>query len=171
MGSDKLFLDCGGESLLRRVVRTCRGEFTQVALVGGDEAKFERLGCRVVHDRPEASGPMAGVIAALEDCAQDSCFVTAADLFDLDHTLIERLLTAYDGEDYVGVNEHGRPQPLCGVYNRKALPHLKRRAAAGDFRMIEALDGLEHRLLSIDRPVWRNINRPSDLEDIGVCHG
>lgn len=171
MGRDKLYIDCGGEPLLIRTIRSCRKKFAAVSLVAGEVAKFEALGCRVLRDWPQAAGPMAGVVAALDDCPQDCCFITAADLYDLDALLIERLLSSYRGEQYLGLREAGLPQPLCGIYHRSALPHLKKRAAAGDFRMIEALAGLEHRLLTIEREVWRNINRPGDLDDIGVGHG
>jgi molybdopterin-guanine dinucleotide biosynthesis protein A len=171
MGRDKLFLEIGGAPLLMRTVRSCRRKFATVTLVAGALKKLEKLGCRVLLDWPRAAGPMAGIIAALEDCPDQVCFVTAADLYDLDGRVIERLVSAYRGEQYVGLSEAGLPQPLCGLYHRSALPHLTKRAADGDFRMIEALAGLKHRLLQTDDMIWRNINRPGDLDGIGAGRG
>ena len=171
MGRDKLFLKCGDEPMLMRTIRICRDAFATVTLVARSRAKFESLGCTVLLDNPQAQGPLAGVIAALEECTEECCFVTAADLYDLDTQIIDRLCASYRGEQYLGLRESDLPQPLCGIYHRSALPHLKRRAAVGQFRMIEAIAGLEHRMLPIGNENWQNINCPSDLNDIGVRHG
>ncbi len=170
MGRDKLFLDCSGEPLLMHAVGICREAFASVTLVARSSDKFKSLGCEVLLDNPQAQGPLAGVIAALEDCAQECCFITAADLYDLDTRIIDHLCASYDAEQYLGLRESDRPQPLCGIYHKSALMHLKRRAAGGQFRMIEAIAGLEHRLLSIENENWRNINCPNDLVGIGVRH-
>ena len=171
MGRDKLFLDCGGEPLLMRTLGICREAFASVTLVARTRAKFKSLDCEVLLDNPQAHGPLAGVIAAIEDCAQECCFITAADLYDLDVQIIDRLRASYSGEQYLGLCESDLPQPLCGIYHKSALLHLQRRAAVGQFRMIEAIVGLEHRLLPIGSETWRNINCPSDLVGIGVRHG
>ena len=171
MGRDKLFMDCGGEPLVTRTLGICREAFASVTLLVRSLDKFKSLDCEVLLDNPQAQGPLAGVIAALEDCAQEYCFITAADLYDLDTQVIDRLCVSYCGEQYLGLRESDLPQPLCGIYHRLALPHLKRRAAVGQFRMIEAITGLEHRLLPIGSEKWRNINCPSDLVGIGVRHG
>lgn len=171
MGRDKLFLDCGGEPLLMRTLGICREAFASVTLVARSLDKFKSLGCEVLLDNPQAQGPLAGVIAALEDCAQECCFITAADLYDLDTQIIDRLRVSYRDEEYLGLRESDMPQPLCGIYHKSALSHLKKQAAAGQLRMIEAIAGLEHRLLPIGSEKWRNINCPNDLVGIGVRHG
>ncbi len=171
MGRDKLFMDCGGEPLLTRTLGICREAFASVTLVARTRAKFKSLGCTVLLDNPRAQGPMAGVIAVLENCAQECCFITAADLYDLNTQIIDRLCASYRGEQYLGLRESDLPQPLCGIYHKSALSHLKRQAAGGQFRMIEAIAGLKHRLLPTASEKWRNINCPSDLNGIGVRNG
>jgi molybdopterin-guanine dinucleotide biosynthesis protein A len=171
LGQDKLFVDCDGTSLLGRTIQTCRSLFPEVKLVAKRADKLEKLGCEVVLDWPQADGPLAGVVAALEDCSQESCFVTAADLYDLDSEIVERLIESYNGEQYFGLQEAGGGQPLCGIYHRSALTHLVSCGQAGVWRMKEIVSGLDHGMLPIDRGQWRNINIPSDLDSIGASNG
>lgn len=170
MGQDKLFVESEGMSLLGRTVQTCRSVFPEVKLVAKQPGKLGQFGCEIVLDWPHADGPLAGVVAALENCSQECCFVTAADLYDLDQKVITRLINSYNGEQYFGLQEASGGQPLCGIYHRSALPHLISQGNHGKWRMLEIIDGLDHGMLPVDRKHWRNINRPCDLTAIGNDH-
>jgi molybdopterin-guanine dinucleotide biosynthesis protein A len=163
MGVDKLFLQISGQPLLARALATCEAYFRQVKLVAGQSAKFSSLDYPVVLDSPRARGPMAGVIAALEDCGTDVCFVTAADLFDLSVEVIASLLTKYRGQQYFGLIETNRLQPLCGIYHKSSLNVFYRCAQNGEFRMADALKALNHGGVVLPSGRWRNINNREDL--------
>ncbi|MFQ5608576.1 MAG: molybdenum cofactor guanylyltransferase, partial [Candidatus Zixiibacteriota bacterium] len=83
MSGDKLFLEINGKSLLKRTLEVCRSRFDEVWIVAKESEKFAGLDYPVVIDWPGADGPLAGIIAALSDCTESACFVTAADLYDL----------------------------------------------------------------------------------------
>ncbi|MFH1893764.1 MAG: molybdenum cofactor guanylyltransferase [Candidatus Zixiibacteriota bacterium] len=168
MKVDKLFIQIDGQSLLERTVATCEACFRQVKLVAGASAKFSSLDYAVVLDSPRARGPMAGVIAALEDCDTDSCFLTAADLFDLSTKVIASVVTQYRGQQYLGLIEPSGVQPLCGVYHKSSLEVLYRCGQDGEFRMAEALNALDHSGITLPAGQWRNINSPEDLAFGGV---
>jgi molybdopterin-guanine dinucleotide biosynthesis protein A len=163
MRVDKLFLQIGGQSLLERAIATCEPCFGQVRLVAGQSDRFSSLDYTVVLDSPRASGPMAGVIAALEDCETDSCFLTAADLFDLSSEVIESLVDQYRGQQYLGVKESSGLQPLCGIYHRSSLGAFYRCAQNGKYRMADALNELKSDGVALPSGQWRNINSPEDL--------
>ena len=163
MDADKLFLKIGGKSLLERTIATCEASFKQVKLVAGHSAKFSSLGYAVVLDSPRACGPMAGVIAALEDCDTDSCFVTAADLVDLSAEIIYSLVTRYRGEQYLGLIETNGVQPLCGIYHKSSLEVFYRCAQNNEFCMAAAMKTLSHGGIVLPPGQWRNINCPDDL--------
>lgn len=169
MGTDKLFLRMGGRSLLERTIASCEAYFRPVKLVAPDGARFSSLGYAVVADSPRACGPMAGVIAALEDCDTDSCFVTAADLPDLNAEVIASLLSRYRGQQYLGLIETNGVQPLCGIYHKSALEVFYRYAGDNEFSLVKALRALRHSGIPIPGGRWRNINRPEDLAT-GGCH-
>lgn len=167
MGQDKLFLQLGQTTLLAKGIKTCREIFETVKIAGGTAEKFASFDCPVVLDYPGAKGPLAGIIAALQDCDEPCCFVTAADLCDLNGEIISQLIDQYDGQPYCGLIESGGIQPLCGIYNKSALPHLMEMAESGQFGLRFALSGMAYQGIEIELDVWRNVNRISDLKLVG----
>lgn len=163
MGVDKLFLRIGGLPLLEHTISVCEKHFRQVKLVSGKADKFASLDYPVVIDSPRASGPMAGIIAALEDCQNDYCFVTAADLYDLSEEILASITSRYDERHYMGILERGGVQPLCGIYHKSALKILDRFAKKENYRMTEAVRAMHHLGVMLPDGEWRNINRPEDL--------
>jgi len=163
MGVDKLFLRIEGRSLLERTIEACKASFDTVKLVSRPSDKLSSLGLPMVTDSPRAGGPMAGVIAALEDCEDDRCFITAADLFDLGSPIIESIISRYADEQYLGLREAGGIQPLCGIYHTSSLEVFYRMADGGEYSMTKAVRELAHSAIALPEGRWRNINRPGDL--------
>lgn len=163
MGEDKLFLQIGDQTLLARTIATCEECCEKVKLVAGNPARLSTLGIEVVPDSPVARGPMAGIIAALEDSYSDVCFVTAADLPDLNKTIIESLIARYGGQQYFGLMESGGLQPLCGIYGGSSLDAFYRFAREGNFSVAAAVESLDYEALALPSIRWRNINYPEDL--------
>jgi molybdopterin-guanine dinucleotide biosynthesis protein A len=163
MGTDKLFLQIGGRSMLERIIATCEGCFKEVKLVAGQEAKFSAFDYPVVLDNPIANGPMGGVIAALEDCEDECCFVTAADLCDLSGEVVDSLVRKYNNQQYLGMREAGGMQPLCGIYHKSALEVFYRFAQNKEFSVTEAVMAMNHEGMVLPSGLWRNINTPNDL--------
>ena len=163
MGINKLFLQIDGRSMLERAIATCQSCFRQVKLVASQAASLSSLGRAVIMDSPKAKGPMAGVIAALEDCETSQCFITAADLLDLNTEVIELMVSQYRGQQYFGLIEPNNIQPLCGIYNKSALEVFYQFAQNDDFRMTEIVKALNYSGIVLPNSYWRNINRPEDL--------
>lgn len=168
MGRDKLFLPLGGESLLQRIISTCKPHFSPVKIVAKDEGKFASVGCPIVIDNPGAEGPMGGVIAALEDMPGETCFITAADLVDLNSDVISDLLRKYNSQQYLGILEDGGVQPLCGIYHKSALEVLYGQVKIGKFGMTKTVELMNYELILQPRGQWRNINSPHDLTREGI---
>ena len=170
MGRDKLWLECNDQTLLSRTIETCRAVFPVVKLVADDVSKFNPLDIDVIPDWPDAEGPLRGVIAALQDCDSDVCFVTAADLFDLDVPTITMLLESWSGEQFVGIREGTRIQALCGLYHKSVFPHLISGARDGNYRIGELVEKRRIRLLDPPCKEWRNINSPDDYKALEAGH-
>jgi molybdopterin-guanine dinucleotide biosynthesis protein A len=166
MGSNKLSLIIDGMSMLERTIATCAASFDRIKLVAPVVGALAGLDYTVVQDSPGAAGPMAGVIAALEDCPMDSCFVTAADLIDLRTEVIELLVSQYQGQQFFGLKEQRGIQPLCGIYHVSAVDVFRVRARRGQFGMIDALQELNTGSIALPLSQWRNINCPEDLTSV-----
>jgi len=154
-----------------RKTAKCAASFDQVKLVAPKVGKLSELGYPVVLDSPRAAGPMAGVIAAIEDCRSENCFVTAADLFDLRAEVVALLVSQYRGQQYFGLKEPLGIQPLCGIYHKSALTVLRARADQGQFGMADALKQMDTDSIALPPGQWRNINYPEDLVAVEGYHG
>ncbi|MEE9443322.1 MAG: molybdenum cofactor guanylyltransferase [candidate division Zixibacteria bacterium] len=168
MGTDKLHLKLKGLSLLERIIETCASVCDDIKLVGNGVGINQSETFKVLSDYPHARGPMAGVISALEDCPEDICFITAADLIDITPQNLTDLFRLYRVEQFLGYSEDGLSQPLCGIYHKSALKVMLPMAERGNFKMQDAVGKLDTRLLPVPNKKWRNINTPRDAELSGV---
>lgn len=165
-GSDKLFLKCGDVTLLQKTVHTCRKQFKDVVIAAKNRDKFKEYDCKIILDQPDANGPLAGIISSLMDCKEKSCFITAADFYDLDEVTITGLIESYKDEQFLGLSEENGIQPLCGIYNKSALPYLISRANKRIYKMRDVIIGLDYRVIPAPVKTWRNINEPNDAVGI-----
>jgi molybdenum cofactor guanylyltransferase len=128
---------------------------------------------RRVHDDARLpEGPLRGLIVGLEACETPWNFVVACDLPGLRTPLLRALrAAATDDVDAVVPRWHGRLQPLCAVYARRAVTCLRSSLLAGEGAVVRAIDGL--RVLEFDEDRCRrhdcegasfvNVNRTGDL--------
>lgn len=168
MGTDKLNLKWRGQSLLEHIIETCSSVCDKVILVGNDIENNQSKTFKILPDYKNARGPMAGVISALENCLDEICFITAADLIDLNSKNITELFKCYSGEQYLGYSEEGLPQPLCGIYHKSALEVMLKMAEGNDFKMQNLVKKLDAKLIPVPNKKWRNINTPRDASKSGV---
>ncbi len=164
MGEDKLFLPIGKQTLLARAIDTCRSCFSTVKLVAPADTKFSDLDYEVVSDYSGCKGPLAGIISAVRDCRTTYCFITAVDFPSLTPDLIDRLLLKLNSQQYVGVGESSRLQPLCGFYSKTILPALCSFADDGGRKVISVVQRSDYELVEIDESCWLNVNNQEDLK-------
>jgi molybdopterin-guanine dinucleotide biosynthesis protein A len=169
LGVNKLHIRIGDRSLLERIIAVCKTCFDAVKLVAGSCGELSFPDREVVPDSPLARGPMAGVIAALEDCRADYCFVTAADLPDLNTEIIGSLSAYRRDHQYAGVLEPSGLQPLCGFYHKSSLPVLMQAAERQEYSLNKTMRFLKHTGITPCSEKWRNINHPQDLA-LGDIH-
>jgi molybdopterin-guanine dinucleotide biosynthesis protein A len=171
MGTDKSRLEINGRTTQRMIAGELEPVTCRVRVVGSTaETDFEN-----VPDLQERWGPLGGIQAALHACEAESCIILACDLPFVTSALFAFLLGC--GEDMtdaiVPIQEDGRPQPLCAIYQREAcLAATEMTIAAGQhspramleeirvryvpFENISHLPGSEHFFL--------NLNHPQDYE-------
>jgi molybdopterin-guanine dinucleotide biosynthesis protein A len=160
MGQDKSALTIGNQTFLERVAGAVASIYGTVRIVGGKEdsvTPFDR-----VPDIYPDWGALGGLHAALTACQSDWALVVACDLPFITADLLERLGELRAGFDAVApIQEDGRPQPLCALYNveicrRKATELI----AAGERRPIALLQSVRTR--------WVAFNEVADLR--GASH-
>jgi molybdopterin-guanine dinucleotide biosynthesis protein A len=176
MGSDKAFLEFGGQTLLDRalgVVGTTCGEVTIV----GDPGKFAKYETtkfgRAVSDIFPGCGPLGGIHAALAQSSAELNLMLAVDMPFVSSELLEFLFkaagNAQDAVVTVPRTRHGL-QPICAVYRRDFFAVAEQQLRAGNYRIDAAFANLSTRLIEADElgaagfseRNFFNVNTPQD---------
>jgi molybdopterin-guanine dinucleotide biosynthesis protein A len=176
MGSDKAALLLDGRSLAERALSVLAEVFPEVVLSASSRGGYPE-GWRVVSDRVQDRGPLAGLDAVLRYAGGRSVFVLACDLPLVGTEIVRAIVAAAAGEgrrnnDPDGARAWvaragGRLQPLCGLYNGACLAVVERSLAADFLSMRELLSRIEVTEVRVPRPgtaTLLNVNRPEDLE-------
>jgi molybdopterin-guanine dinucleotide biosynthesis protein A len=176
MGSDKASLLLDGMSLAERALSVLAEVFPEVVLSASGRGGHPE-GWRVVSDRVQDRGPLAGLDAVLRYAGRRSVFLLACDL-PLVGTEIVRAIVAEAASEGPRSDNPDRPrawvarggrglQPLCGLYNGACLAVVERSLAAGFLSMRELLSRIEVTEVPLPQSgteTLLNVNRPEDLE-------
>jgi molybdenum cofactor guanylyltransferase len=166
IGFDKLLTQVNNNNLLEKTIKSCSLIIKTVKIVAKEKTKFAQFPNEILIDSHSADGPLAGIIAALEDCSKEFCFITAADFFDLNSHIISTIINEYANEQYLGMFINGMRQPLCGIYHKSSLHTMKKSAGESNYKMSDVLKKLNARFVKTNIAPWRNINHPIDFEAI-----
>jgi molybdenum cofactor guanylyltransferase len=164
MGRDKALIEVEGVAMVVRVATTLRAAGCDpVFAVGGNQAALEALGLTVVADQYPGEGPLGGVITALDACDTPGVVVVACDVPYLSVATVHALLLANDGSSKVMVAVTDRVQPMCALWSRALLGHLRTAFVGGERRLITVLDQLETLQIHANPQDLANVNAPGDL--------
>jgi molybdopterin-guanine dinucleotide biosynthesis protein A len=121
MGSDKAWLEIGGQAMIERVITALASVTSRVSVIA-NSAGYERLGLPVFGDANESVGPLEAIRTALANSRERRVILVGCDMPFITPALLEYLVDA--SGDYQAVVPAGadrKPQPLCAVYSTDAL--------------------------------------------------
>jgi molybdopterin-guanine dinucleotide biosynthesis protein A len=165
MGCDKALLELEGSRLVLRVAGAVAAAAGSCTLIG-DPEKYGALGYPVCADIFPGCGPLAGIHAALSASAAEWNLIVACDMPDIEPRFLQDLMAKVERNDadcILPAGESGRPEPLCGVWRRRALPTVQRALESGIRKVLDGLAGLHLEVVRVDGPgPFRNINTPRE---------
>ena len=172
-GRNKAFEDVDGQPMVLHVAGRIRSVVDSVALVG-PAVTYGELGLRVVEDSVEGFGPVAGILAAVEDSAAPWILVVACDLPNIGPQFLEMLFRRAESSNVdavIPLAADGREQPLCAVYNKSMVEPLRQAVQSGVAKITAAIHGAnlayllppEYAVVDPSGEMLLNVNRPDDL--------
>jgi molybdopterin-guanine dinucleotide biosynthesis protein A len=166
MGRDKGLLVFGKNTLAEFVAGEVARAAGSVTLVG-DSAIYGELGLPVLPDAQPGLGPLGGISSALRHTAAEWNLIVACDMPRVSTALFAELLDAAETSPEIAavvpVGPTGQPEPLCAVWNRRALPAVDAALAAGQRQVIAVLEGLSYRPWPVARVEhFTNLNTPEE---------
>jgi molybdopterin-guanine dinucleotide biosynthesis protein A len=121
-----------------------------------------------IFDRGDVEGPIAGIVAALTAHADAAWLVLACDLPVLDAHTLDHLLAARDParEATAFRSSHdGLPEPLCAIYEPRALDGVRAHIAAGKSCPRKFLINADAKL--VDQPDARALDNVNTVAEYG----
>jgi molybdopterin-guanine dinucleotide biosynthesis protein A len=173
-GVNKAFADVDGKPMVVHVADRVRSVCDSVTLVGPAET-YGSLGLRVIEDSVADFGPVAGVLAALEDSSAPWNLIVACDMPRVRMDFLDLLFQHAESSSVdvmMPLDGDGREQPLCAVYSKRVEAPLRRAVATGISKVRRALKGSsiayfsrsEYAEMDPNGDMLLNVNRPEDLE-------
>ena len=172
MGTDKAFLEIGGETLLARAIRTLEAVASDVRIVGSaDKFGGDRP---VVEDIYRGCGPLGGIHAALSTSPTEMNLMLAVDLPFIDAQFLNFMIGRARACDAIVTvpRSGGRFQPLCAVY-RKSFAVVAEEALRVGQNKIDSLfpsittlvvEQSELEAEGFSPEIFRNLNTSADWE-------
>lgn len=175
-GGDKAMTPIGGVAVLDRVLARlepqCRGI---VISANGDRARFARYRHRVVaDDLPDQPGPLAGILAAMDDIAArdpaaDFAVTVPVDVPFLPTDLVARLQDrrVADRAAIVRARSGDSAHPAVALWSLALREDLRRAMVTENLRKVGAFQA-RHPLASVTWPMepvdpFLNLNTPEDV--------
>lgn len=169
MGADKALLDWHGRPLVDHVAARLAPACTRVLIASGDGLRLERPG--EIADAVADSGPLGGLLAALEAADAPLLAVVAVDLPHANAGVLSALASVIGEADAAIPLVDGRLQPLHAVYRTTGAERLRAYLDAGGRAVMGFLDRLS--VAEAGPGVWSaadptgrfavNLNSPEDV--------
>lgn len=165
MGRDKALLQFHGRPLVAIIAAAVRDAAGSAVLIGNPYLAAV-TGFPAIPDLFPGEGPLGGILTALRQTTADWNVVSACDMPGLTAAFLSVLFQAAEACDpdvLLPVSPGGKPEPLCAVWNRRALGPLEAAFAAGERKITAALGGLRAVRYQVSEITpFQNVNTPED---------
>lgn len=170
MGRPKAWIEVGDTVLLRYVVERLAPAFAELMVAFAEPEQMEQLvPYRVVFDRKQSAGPLAGIEAGLLAAHHNVLFAVGCDMPYVDLSTAQLAVAAARGCDAAIPRHDGLFEPVCGAYRKSALHAITRALDAGNFVAHDVAEYLDVTWLEgLDTAQFESLNTPGDLERFHV---
>ncbi|MCM1982287.1 molybdenum cofactor guanylyltransferase [Lyngbya confervoides] len=178
MGTDKALLPWQGVPLLRRVYEVAQRSCHQVKIITPWPDRYRPvvpITAQFIPDQYPGQGPLWALYQALSSLRTEWLLLLACDLPNLEAAVLERWVCALShlpADCLAYVPRHPSLQvweALCACYRRSALPSLEAFLGEGGTSFqawLRTIQVSEILLPPSQSDLLRNLNQPSDLEDL-----
>ncbi|UCC79583.1 MAG: molybdenum cofactor guanylyltransferase [Candidatus Zixiibacteriota bacterium] len=166
-GRDKRKLLISGKTLIDRTIGILEDILGRHPFVVGDNlGEFQIDPEFVIGDAQKDSGPLGGIVAALEKCETAWGLMLAVDLPDITVRDLESLVTAADESfDFISLSAGEKSEPLIALYHSRTAPFWRNQLNKAELMIAVGLKRLRCKSIFPDGGIksLRNINEPDDI--------
>jgi len=168
LGRDKRKIKVSGQTLINRTIGVLHDLLDRHPYVVGDNLDdFNIRPEFIIGDAKKNSGPLGGLVAALEKSESEWALVLAVDLPHITLEDLRLLLSSVDiSYDIITLSGGKLPEPLIALYRTNTLSSWRERLDRGLLSLSDGFESLKwKKVYPAGGPKsLRNVNNPRDLE-------
>jgi molybdopterin-guanine dinucleotide biosynthesis protein A len=167
MGQDKAALEINGMPAIQYVFEQLRPHFDQILVSSTNTKKHRFPGVTVVPDEVTDKGPLGGIASTLRVSRNNTNFVIACDIPEVDIDFVRRMIRESNGYDAV-LPQTGasRYEPLFAIYKKSILVEIDKAIASGKHRVTAPLEHCKVKYLDLEGDMkLRNLNTMNDYRE------
>ena len=165
MNEDKGLVYFNGKMLVQHVIESL-DKITGNIIIITANAVYNQFGYPCIEDEMKERGPLGGIYSGLVWSASQKNLIVGCDMPFLSETLLTALINKSGDEDVLITEHQGKAEPLCSIYDRTGITHLRSQLEQNQLKITDALVGLKTRVISFDNEPWFKGNEFANINSI-----
>jgi molybdopterin-guanine dinucleotide biosynthesis protein A len=169
MKEEKGLVYFNGKMLVEHVIASLKKITSHIIFVTQNEA-YKKFGYPCYADVLTGKGALGGIYTGLVHSTTQKNLVVGCDMPFLSEVLLNALVNKSSDEDVLLIEHAGKAEPLCSLYDRNCIAHIRSLLEQDQLKITTALEGLKTRVVSFDGEEWfrgdefANINSDEELK-------
>ena len=165
MKEEKGLVYFNGKMLVEHVIGSVKKITNKIIIITANSA-YEQFGYPCIEDDMKDKGPLGGIFTGLVNSPTQKNLVIGCDMPFLSERLLTELITNCGDEDVFLTEHMGLAEPLCSIYDRSCITHIRPLLEQNQLKITDALEGLKTRVVSFDKEEWFRGNEFTNINSI-----
>ena len=165
MKEDKGLVTFNGNALVEHVIKAARMVTGNIIIITANPF-YHQFGVPCIEDEMKDKGPLGGICTGLVHSSTAKNLLLGCDMPFLSEALLNALLRNCGEEDVLLTEHRGLAEPLCSVYDRSCITHIRSLIEQDQLKITDALAGLKTRVISFDKEGWFRGNEFANINSI-----
>ena len=111
-------------------------------------------------------GALGGIYSGLKFSPTQKNLVVGCDMPFLSETILTKLIHEIGEEDVLLTEHLGKAEPLCSIFDKNCITHIRSQLDQNQLKITTALEGLKTRVISFDSEEWFEGNEFANINSI-----
>jgi molybdopterin-guanine dinucleotide biosynthesis protein A len=165
MKEDKGLVIFNGKMLVQHVIESLKKIMNEIIIITANPA-YKQFDYPCIEDTMKGKGPLGGIYTGLINSSTQKNLFVGCDMPFLTERILADLITSCSDEDVLLTEHLGLAEPLCSIYDRSCITHLRSQLEQNHLKITDALAGLKTRVISFDREEWLKGNEFANINSI-----
>jgi molybdopterin-guanine dinucleotide biosynthesis protein A len=165
MKEDKGLVVFKGKMLVQHVIDSLNTITANIIIITSN-AGYKQFGYPCIEDEMKEKGPLGGIYTGLINSPAIKNLIVGCDMPFLSGNIFRGLINNCEGTDALLAEHKDKIEPLCAIYDRNCISHLRSRLEQDQLKITDALEDLKTRVISFDNEEWFRGNEFANINSI-----